>query len=153
MRIRRPTIPLLAATALAIGAGTVRAETWADRAEDSFHSCVADFARSLILNSPLDVDAVREQSLRSCDASLEAYRLVLSKTPDRLPFDDEVQLALSQSIARDLVDLLWAKAKDPPRMDESDAGIWMNPGLTEEETAKTPPRLILPGSGAPLPHL
>jgi len=155
MHALRNTIPLLSAIVLGIGAAQVRAETSADRAEDAFHSCVADFARSLVLNSPLDVDAIEEQSLRSCDAALEAYRRVLNETPDRLPAMVEVRLALSQSVARDLVRLLWNKVKiQPRRMNKEDEGIWVNPGLTEEETAKARrPPLILPGSGDPLPHL
>ena len=156
MRFLRPTMPLLAATLLTLGAAQTRADTPADRAEAAFHSCVADFARSLALNSPLDVDAIREQSLRSCDATLEAYRRVLTETPESLsPNDIMVQLALSQSIARDLVGLLWDQVKiQPGRMNEFDVGIWMNPGFTEEETVETQrPRLFLPGSGDRLPHL
>jgi hypothetical protein len=153
MRVLWNTIPLVAA--IVLGATQVRAETSVDRAEDAFHSCVADFARSLVLNSPLDVDAIEEQSLRSCDATLEAFRRVLTETPEKLPSEVQVRLAVSQSIARELVGLLWDKVKTQPRrMNEDDVGIWMNPGLTEAETAETRrPRLILRGSGHYLPQL
>jgi len=156
MRVLRNTIPLLAAIALGLGAAQVRAETSVDRAEAAFHSCVADFARSLVLNSLLDVDAIREQSLRSCDATLEAYRRVLTETPERLSSDEvEVRLAVSQSVARELVGLLWDKVKIQPgrKINESDVGIWMNPGLTEEQTAEARrPSLVLPALGDRLPQ-
>jgi hypothetical protein len=162
MRILRPTIPLLAATVLALGATVAHAETPADEAEDAVWACVKEFARSLAHNSPLKTDAITEQSLRSCNASVEAYRGILMDSPEALSLDEvEKRLLVSRqlaiAVAGTIVD--WVRSEQPvaserfqglirPETNEPDGGVWMNPGLTEEQTAEARrPNLFLPAAG------
>jgi hypothetical protein len=151
-------MPLLAATVLILGAAPVRAETPVDRALDSVWSCVEDFALSLTRNSPLSIDAVTEQALGSCHAEFEGYRRTLMESPLGLSPDEiEVRLQLPQATAKPFVGVLWDKVRmeaaaevrdqfqrqleDRAQLQlglrhEPDGGIWMNPGLTEAETAE-----------------
>lgn len=149
---------MLAAIVLGLGGTQVRAETSVDEAQDALWSCVKDFARSLAHHSPLDTEAIADQSLQSCNASLDSFRRVLmesseGQSPDQVEARMNLSRDLAGYVARSTVDSV-RSPQDVREINEDDVGIWMSPGLTEEETAETRrPRLILPASGYPLPKL
>jgi hypothetical protein len=159
MLVLRRMMLLLAATVLCLGAVPVRAETSVDEASDAVHDCVADFARSLAHNSPLEIDAITKQSLRSCNGALKAYRQILMASPEGLsPNEVEARVLISRhqaeavanSIAIQATSRRSSEARAAPKLDN---GIWMNPGLTEEETAEARrPSLFLPARNEPSPQ-
>jgi hypothetical protein len=75
------------------------------------------------------------------------------QSPDQVEARMNLSRDLAGYVARSTVDSV-RSPQDVREINEDDVGIWMSPGLTEEETAETRrPRLILPASGYPLPKL
>jgi len=163
MSILRPAMPLLIAGVLAIDATPLRAEA---PAEDAVWSCVREFARSLALNSPLDTALITAQSLRSCNAIprdgptvlrlLEPWEsLSRGQVEKWLPVSGEQALAVVTTIVESVrtappqpVTRERFRGVIRPQKNEPDGGIWMNRGLTEEQTAEAQrPDLFLDAAG------
>ena len=151
MRFLRYTVPLLTVMVLAFAVGPARAETSLDVAQDAVSFCVMEFAQALARNSPLDVYEVTQQSIRSCQAPLAAYRQALMESSRGLSPDEvETRFLDLRARAGSWASLYWnlervqqqsVLDRDPAwtgsHGKEPDGGIWMNHGLTEEETAET----------------
>jgi len=154
----------LAAAVLVLGTVKARADASVDHAQEAVWSCLADFARSLVYNTPLKVDAITEQVLRSCKADFNVYQRAMVDSPERRsPAEIETLLKMQQVAAESLVGWLWDQAHAQQavrsqtqtgrkKFDPDDSDIWINPGLTEEKTAEARrPRLFLPATVNPSP--